>query len=171
MHKPNVMQNCFFLVCPTDYLEHTITKTFKYENYFYTSLGNSFVYNSKTVEHLKQIIKKYNITEIYFVLSMDNKIVLDALGNSEYSNIGTLDTFYDDIRKQKEHSKISFHSSNRKFTMLSFYLNKKIKELELQLTNLSSQPIKIGGKIYNRNQNAFANIYSDLVCLEKHNLN
>ncbi|PKV51375.1 hypothetical protein ATE84_3460 [Aquimarina sp. MAR_2010_214] len=165
------MQKCFFLICPTDCLEHTINKTFKYENYFYTSLGNSFIYDSKTIAYIKQIIKKHNIKEIYFVLSMDNKIVLDALGNDEFSNIGALHNFYNEIRIQKERSKISFQRGNRQFRVFSYYLNEKIKELELQLANLSNQPIKIGGKIYNRDQGVFTTIYSDLVCLDKYHLN
>ncbi len=68
------MQKRFFFICPTDCLEHTINTTFKYENYFYTSLGNSFNYNRKTI--------------------------------------------------------------------VSYYLNKKIKELELQLTDVLKEPIK-----------------------------
>ena len=102
---------------------------------------------------------------------MDNKIVEDALGNKEYSNIGTLRNFYNEITIQKKHSKIFLQGDNHQFAVLSFYLNKKIKELELQITNLSNESIKIGGKIYNRDKNKFTNIYSDLVCLEKHHLN
>ena len=165
------MHKCFYLICPTDCLEYTINKTFKYENYFYTSLGNSFNQDIKTLESISRIIKKHNIREICFVLSMDNKIVVDALGNKEFSNIETLRNFYNEITIQKEHSKISFISYNRQFAVISFYLNKKIKELELQITNLLNQPIKIVGKIYSKDKNTFTNIYSDLICLEKYNLN
>ena len=166
------MQKCFFLICPTDCLEHTINKTFKYENYFYTSLGNSFIYDTKTIEYIRQIIKKHKIEEIYFVLSMDNKIVLDVLGdNNEFSNIEALNNFYDEITVQKRHSGVSFQNGNRQFAVLSYYLNKKIKELEFQLTNLSKEPIKVSGKIYNRDQDTFTDIYSDLVCLGAYCLN
>ena len=102
---------------------------------------------------------------------MDNKIVLDALGDKKFSNIDTLHNFYNEITIQKEISKISFQRDNHQFAVLSFYLNKKIKELELQITNLLNQPIKIGGKIYDRNLDTFTTIYSDLVCLEKYQLN
>jgi len=161
------MEKCFFLICPTDCLEHTISKTFKYENYFYTSLGNSFTYDRKTINYIYKIVKKHRIKKIYFVLSIDNKIVLDAIGNNEFSNIRGLNNYYKEIRKQK--TKTLFQRDNRQFTVLSYFLNKKIKELELQLTDISIQPIKIVGKIYNKD--VFTTIYSDLVCLEKYHLN
>lgn len=100
------MHKCIYLICPPDCLEYTITKTFKCQNYFYTSLGNSFNQSSRTLESISSIIKKQNIKEICFVLSMDNKIVEYALGNKEYSNIGTLRNFYNEITIQKKHSKI-----------------------------------------------------------------
>ena len=166
------MHKCFYLICPTDCLEHAINNTFKYQNYFYSSLGNPFNYDSKALESISTILKKYHIEEICFVLSMDNRIVLDALGNKEFSNIGTLHNFYNEIAIQKERSKISFRrNNNRQFAVLSFYLNKKIKELELHITNVLNRSIKIGGKIYNKDKNTFTNIYSDLLLIEKYDLN
>lgn len=165
------MHKCFYLVCPTDCLEHTINMKFKYDNYFYGSLGNSFSCDCKTIDYIRNFIKKQNIKEIYFVLSIDNKIILDALGQQEFSNIEILNNFYYEIKKQKKISKASFHRGNSQLGILSYYLNKKIHELQLQLTNLLNDPIKIGGKIYYKNQNSFTNIYSDLVCLQKYNLN
>lgn len=165
------MQNNLFLLCPTDCLEPIINKRFGYKNYFYVSLGNSFVYNMETLKSIKELILKHHIQEIQFVLSKDNQIVLDALENKDFSNIGALNNFYREIGKEKEHSKKTFKSTNPQFTILSYYLNKKIKELKLQLTNLSNQPIKITGKIYNRDYKTFTNIYSDLICLKKYHLN
>lgn len=165
------MDKHFYFICPTDCLENTINKTFKYENYFYTSLGNSFIFDSETIKYIIQVIEKYDIRDVFFVLSMDNEIVTEALENHQFSNIETLNSFCNEITKQKERSKISFQKGDRQFIVLSYYLNKKIKELELQLTNLSNQPIKISGKIYNRSLNTFINIYSDLVCLESYHLN
>ncbi len=164
------MQKCLYLICPTDRLESIINNTFKCENYFYASLGNSFIFDSKTIEHIRQVIKKHNIRKIYFVLSKDNQIILDALGNQYFSNIKGLNNFYNEITKQKERSEIASKRSNRKFSLLSYYLNKKVKELQLQLNNLSNQPI-VSGKVYSRYQDAFTNIYSDLVCLDKYHLN
>ena len=165
------MHKCFYLICPTDCLEHTINMKFKHDNYFYGSLGNSFSCDCKTIDYIRNFIKKHNIKEIYFVLSIDNKIVLDALGAKESSNIESLHNFYNDIKNQKERSNVSFKEKDNQFTMLSFYLNNKIKELEFLLCNLSNRTIKIGAKIYHKKQDAFTKIYSDLVCLEKHHLN
>jgi hypothetical protein len=165
------MHTCFYLICPTDCLEYTINKTFKCQNYFYTSLGNSFNHDSKTLKSISTIIQKHHIKEICFVLSIDNKIILDALGNKEFSDIKALHNFYHEITIQKGHSKISFQKRNPRFVILSYYLNKKIKDLKLQLNSLSNENIKISGKIYNKNNGVFTNIYSDLVCLKKHQLN
>ncbi|MEP5341385.1 MAG: hypothetical protein ABJL44_11065 [Algibacter sp.] len=165
------MHTCFYLICPTDCLEQTINKTFKHESYFYTSLGNSFEYDHKTIEYIKKIIEKHNIKNICFVLSINNTIVLDALINNNFSNIRGLHNFYTEIKKQKEHLKVAFKSDKLQFTLLSYYLNRKIKELRLQLMHASNQPIKINGKIFNKTESVFTTIYSDLVCLEKHQLN
>ena len=165
------MQKYFFLVCPTDCLEPAINKTFQYENYFYATLGNSFIYDRKTINSIGQIIKKHSIDKMYFVLSLNNKIVLDALGKKSFSSIAVLNNLHKEINREKVRTKIAFENSNEQFEVISYYLNKKIKELTLQLTNLTTVPITIGGKIYHRDQDIFTNIYSDLVCLEKYHLN
>ena len=100
-----------------------LLKNFRCENFFYTSLGNSFKYDRKTLEHIKAIIKKHNIKEIYFVLSLDNIIVLDALASKKKSKVRLLHNFCDDIKSQKERSKIAFKENNNQFTILSLYLN------------------------------------------------
>jgi len=165
------MHKCLYLICPTDYLEHTINKKFKCENYFYSSLGNSFTYDCKTIISIKQTIEKHNIMEVCFVLSMDNKIILDALGEQEFVTIRALNSCYNEITNQKEHSQVAFKERNSQFSLLSYYLNNKIKLLQLQFTNSLNIPITIRGKIYNKDHDSFDNIYSDLVCLQKHHLN
>ncbi|OCK42660.1 hypothetical protein BA195_10840 [Tenacibaculum soleae] len=131
------MQKCFFLICPTDYLENAINKTFRSQNYFYTSLGNSFIYDDKTMKYIKQIVKKHNIQKFCFVLSIDNKIVLDALWKVNFSKIGALSSFQNEIRKEKELSKKIFKSSNSQFAILSYFLNKKIKDFKLHLNTIA----------------------------------
>ena len=165
------MRKVLFLLCPTDCLEPIINSTFKYENYFYTSLGNSFVSDSETIKNIKELVRKHNIREIYFVLSNDNKIILDALGGQFFSDIRDLQNFYVEVIRQKEHSEVLWQTNNRQFSILSYYLNNKIKELRLELGHLSNLPIKINGKIHNREDHTFKQIYPDLICLEKHNLN
>jgi hypothetical protein len=168
------MQKCFFLICPTDCLEQTINKSFTYVNYFYSSLGNSFVYDRKTIGHLGKIIEKHQIKNIYFVLSTDNKIVEDALNNNSnnnFSNTRALNNFNTEITKQKEQSKIVSREGNLRFSLLSYFLNNKIKELEIQLSSVLNESVNIDGKIYDRELDTFTTIYSDLICLEKYQLN
>ncbi len=165
------MRNCLFLLCPTDGLEPIIKNRFNHENYFYTSLGNSFIYDSKTIACIKEIINTHNIKAIYFVLSADNQIILDALGNQDFSDIRGLKNFYKEITVQKEHVEETLYTGNLQFSVLSYHLNKKIKKLELELYGLRNHSIKIRAKVYNRQEDLFLTIYSDLICLEKHHLN
>jgi len=167
------MQKSLYLLCPTDCLESIINSTFNNKNYFYTSLGNSVMFDNKqTLKDIKELIKKHEIRDISFVLSNTNKIILDALGNKDFLKIRGLNDFYNKITEQKEHSVLSWHTTdNRQFSILSYYLNKKIKELQLELNSLFFEPIRIHGKIYNKKENMFNNIYSDLICIEKYCLN
>lgn len=164
------MYNCLFLLCPTDCLESCIDNKFKQENYFYTSLGNSISLDVKTLESIKKMIIKHNIRKVYFVLSSDNRIVLDALGGQSFSDIKCLKTFYEEIKRQKDHSEILWQSSNQ-FTVSSYYMNCRINELQNYLNFTFNHPIGVYGKIYNRQKDLFLAIYSDLVCLEKCHLN
>ncbi|WP_353778374.1 hypothetical protein [Winogradskyella sp. 3972H.M.0a.05] len=165
------MHKALFLLCPTDCLESIINDTFKHENYFYTSLGNSFISDTETIENIKELIIQHNIRKIYFVLSDDNKIILDALGGQSFSDIRGLQKFYTEVTRQKERSEVLWQTDNRQFSILSYYLNNKIKELQLELDNLPIHLPRISGKIYFRQKNIFSNIYSDLICIEKHYLN
>ena len=165
------MQNCLYFVCPTDYLESVINRTFRHKSYYYSSLGNSVVFDSNTIRQVKSLIRKYNIREVSFVLSYDNRIVLDALGDQDYSEIRGLDNFYNEIKRQKKSSEESWQSCNRRFSILSYYLNKKIKELHAELDSLFADGITIKGKIYNKQERIFADIYSDLISSEYFILN
>lgn len=165
------MRKCLFLLCPTDCLEPIINNRFKYENYFYTSLGNSFIYDNETIEGIKEIVKSHNIRAVYFVLSSNNQIILDALGNQDFSDIRALSSFYKEITIQKKQSKEVRYTDNLQFSVLSYYLNKKIKQLQIELSDLQNYPIRIRGKVYDRYNDVFRAIYSDLICLEKHHQN
>lgn len=165
------MQKCLYLLCPTDCLESVINSNFENENYFYTSLGNSVVFTPYTIQHIKKLITKRKIKNIYFVLSDNNNIVLDALGKQNYSKLRGLNNFYTKITAQKKHTEILWQNDSNRLAIISYYLNRKIKELHFELINSVSHPVKIGGKIYDRFENTFKNIHSTLVCIEKHYLN
>ncbi len=88
------MEKCLFFVCPTDYLESTISKSFHFENYFYSTLGNSIRFTDIELLEIKKLIDRAQIDQIYFVLSLDNKIVQDALGGKNFSKIKGMRDYY-----------------------------------------------------------------------------
>ena len=163
------MGKSLFLLCPTDYLEPVINNIFKGKNYFYESLGNSFVTDYETMESLKELIYKHHIENIYFVLSSDNQIISDALEGQVYSDIKGLKSSYQVI--DKEHSNAALQTKNQRFTSLSYYLNKKINKFQETLSDIPHHSMRVDGKIFNRKSNSFESIYSDLICIQKHCLN
>jgi flagellar motility protein MotE (MotC chaperone) len=153
------MHKCLYILCPTDGLEAIVNKAFKHKNYFYTTLGNSFMHDNETLKHLNDLAHKHQIKEIQFMLSKDNQIIIDALGQQKYAKISGLKDFYVEIEKQSKRSKMLQQSENDQLLILSCYLNKKIKELQFQFTNQSKEFLKISGKIYHRNHDVFTDIY------------
>ena len=57
------------------------------------------------------------------------------------------------------------------YGLLSYHLNKKIKELRHRLNNYFMEEISISGKIYNRQETAFTDLYPELICMEHASLN
>lgn len=165
------MNAALFLLCPTDCLESIINTEYKGKNYFYTSLGNTFTCDSTTLESIKELINKYKIRKIYFVLSEHNKIVVDAMGGQIFSQIRGLQNFNKTINLNKKQSKLFWKTGDSVFSTLSYYLNQKIIQLQLNLSCVLTQPVIIKGKIFIKSQNTFVDIYPDLVCLRKYNLN
>lgn len=165
------MQKRLFLLCPTDALESTINKVSIGENYFYTSLGNSFDVDFSTLQHIQELVEEQEICNIYFVLSNDNKIILDALGGQFFSDIRGLKKCYKEVKKQQRNAEIIEKSAGSQFSILSYYLNRKIKELQFQLNHLCTHDVAVNAKIYNKQEDSFKDIYADLICLERHSLN
>ena len=165
------MTNCLYLVCPTDFLETTINKRFKGNNFFYSSLGNAVEFNESLIYELKSLIQKHHITSVRFVLSYNNKMVLDALNKQAYSDIAGMNSFYTELNKCKQRSKVSWNINNKQFCVLSYYLNAKVKQLQFKLANSVSQKLSIKAKVYNHKYKRFTKAYSNLICLEKHQLN
>lgn len=165
------MQKHFYFICPTDHIEPVINDTFKQENYYFTSLGNSIVFDSDVVEYLNELLQARNIRNISFVLSDNNRIVSDALEQKDYSRITGLNGFYDQIARQRDHSEEVWQTYNRQLLILSYHLNSKIKELRQELECLSIDPPEINGKIYNRHEKVFSTIYSDLICRDHISVN
>jgi len=164
------MQNNLFLVCPTDNLEPVINTKFSNENYFYTSLGNTFSQDNRILDNLSELIKTKQIGNIFFILSSKNKIILDALDLQLFKNVTGLEQLYNKIEEQKGCSK--FWNNNQFQNLLfSYYLNHKINELSYNLNDSLCQPLTIKGQIYNEQHNKFYPIYSNLICKEKFHFN
>ena len=84
------MQKHLFFVCPTDNLESVINFKFKHENYFLTSLGNSFEFNKDNVNEINIDLQPYllnllrntflkieneNIKNIRFIVSSSENLI------------------------------------------------------------------------------------------------
>lgn len=167
------MHRHLYFICPTDFLEPIINVSFQHCKYYFTSLGNSVIFDHDTITKVVELIRKNGITDISFVLATDNPIVSDALGNQKYAEIRNLNGLYNEIIQQKEHSIDSWQISDHQFSILSYFLNNKIRELqlELELKNLDTDQINISGQIYNKKSNAFYHIYSELICKHRFSLN
>jgi len=165
------MKRLLHFICPTDCLETVINGKFRQENYYYSSLGNSVSFNKKVLKETRKLICEKNIREISFVLSSDNRIVMDAYGNQDFSDIKGLNKFYNKVIEQKEQVETLWQTWNLNSLILSYYLNDKIKELREGLQDMSDNQFKISGKIYDKQQNVFKEIYPDLICIDYSNFN
>jgi hypothetical protein len=165
------MHGHLFFICPTDHLEPLINGFFKQDNFFCTSLCNSYTFKILEVGQIKESIIKNNIQEISFILSEDNWIISDAIERQAFSEISVLNNFYCSVNKQKENYELLIDTQNKQYLMIVYHLQHKIQELKDGLQSLFINNIKINGKIYLRKEEAFTDIPFDLLCLEYFNLN
>lgn len=165
------MKKCLYFICPTDGLEFIINGTFHHENYFYSSLGNSVTFNDDDLNQTKKLICNRGIREISFVLSDDNRIVLDALGSQDFSNIKGLKKFYDQVIIEKKQLEMSWQILHPQFSILSSFLNHKIEDLKNGLSDLMIGEITLNGKIYRKKEHTFDDVFSHTICQEEFILN
>lgn len=160
------MRKDLFFVCPTDSLESSINAVFKQENYYISSLGNSISFDKKMMGEIEDLIEIKGIRTVNFVLSLENQIVLDAVGNQVYIAIQGMDDFYKRVIKNKKQLEASWQMWNPKLLILSHHLNEKIQEFKYQLNNPLLDQLQINGKIYAGQVYAFIDIYSDAICFQ-----
>ncbi|MFT4761961.1 MAG: hypothetical protein ACI9XO_001046 [Paraglaciecola sp.] len=165
------MKKCLYFICPTDFLETVINGAFNQENYYLSSLGNSITFDNQILKETKKLIREKNIDELIFVLSNENRIVLDALRNQHFSMIRGLNKFYKQVVWQQEQIERSWQTRNPQLLTFSYHLNNKIRELKHGLKDLTKDQIKISGKIYNNRKHVFSKIYPDSICMDDSNLN
>jgi len=165
------MQKHLFFVCPTDNLESVINFKFKHENYFLTSLGNSFEFNKDNVKEINTLIRRFKITEIIFILAENNKVIHSALNNQEFSHISGITALNREITSQKKILKKLWEPRNLSIPIISFHLINKVKELKIKMRNLSIDQLKVRAKIYRSQENIFTEIHRDLLFREQFVLN
>jgi hypothetical protein len=123
------------------------------------------------LESTKVLICEHNIRNIYFVLSEQNKIVVDAMEGQNFPQIRGLQNLINEINLNKRQSELFWKTSDSVHPVLSYYLNRKIIQLQANLGCVITQQLTLKGKIYIKSQNKFIDIYTDLVCLKKYSLN
>ena len=165
------MHKILFLLCPTDCLESIINDMFGEDVFFYSSLGNSMTLKMNTLECIKKLIIEYQIEEVSFVLSTNNDIFKDAIGKENFIDIFGLRNIYSQIHKEKSNSELFWPSDLNFASLISYYLNTKIKELQMVFEQFKEVSVEISGRIYDRHDNSFKKIYHDLVCVKRHYLN
>jgi hypothetical protein len=165
------METTLFLLCPTDCLESKINKEFKGDNLFYSSLANNYSFCTNTVANLEELIINNDIKEIYFVLSTQNKIILDTMAGQSLSQIRGFQNFDHLVNKYKELSELFWNSTDTKRVIISYFNNHKIEQLKENFRSDINRLVRIKGKIFFKTENEFLNIYSKLVCLNHLNLN
>jgi hypothetical protein len=165
------METTLFLLCPTDCLESKINEEFKGDNLFYTSLANNSSFDSKTIREIEELVNRYSIKEVYFVLSKQNKIISKVMIGQSFSQIRGLQNFNSQINKHKEHSMLFWDSTDILGVIISYYINQKIEQLKENFRSDINKLVSIKGKIYLKSENKFLDIHSKIVCLNKLNLN
>ena len=164
------MDKRLFLVCPTDCLEGIINQKFKSINFFYTSVGNSFCIDNKTIDNIKELAFRQGIKNIDFVLSLNNTFISNTSFQKIKLKDEILNRYQQEIKDKKEQVKIIDQEGKNQHLLLSYILNDKIKQLEYQLADYIKK-IKIGAKVYNRDTNDFLDVYSELFNFQKYKMN
>ena len=156
------MPGHLYFICPTDHLEPVINDVFDQENFFITSLGNSIVFNEDMISEVNELLDLKGIRNIFFVLSDNNRIVLEAL-EKEYSEKSGLSELSFKIKRQRKCAEELWNKNNHQIVTLSYHLNDKIRELRQELNSIRMDTTPINGLIYDTCEKTFKSIYSNLI--------
>lgn len=154
------MSRHLFFLCPTDFLEPVINEVFGCGNTYLTSLGNSIAFDSQMTFEVNEMLRTRDIRNISFVLSDNNRIISDALGDKTFSHIVDLKKFYRNIERQKRHCEEVWSSDYHQFLISSYFLNHKLMQLRAQLNDEFKTRIHLSAKIYKRKDHIFRDICS-----------
>ena len=165
------MVNQLYFICPTDGIESKINGKFDHENYFVSSVGLSFSFNSEFLDELFKLIIEKNIDRVTFVLSDQNKIVTEIIDGKDYSIIQELNKSKSQVHKEFQAKKMHWSSDDLILPIIAKFLESRAQDLKSKLIGWSLPNIKVETKIYRSNTNQFSNLPSGLFEREAYNLN
>ena len=156
------MTRHLYFVCPTDNLEPVIDNEFKQENYYITSLGNSITFDNETISEINELLSSRNIRNVSFVLSHNNRVVMEAIEKGDTEIPGLID-FQCRIKEQKKQSEALWLKADHRLLTLSYHLNSQISLLRSELSCIADHPPSIKGMIYDLSERKFKGIYSYMI--------
>ena len=157
------MQKNLYFLCPSENLEAVIEKSFPQENYFLSSLGNSISFSDDFILDINSLIESKGIGKITFILSNNNRFILDAMKNQEYKYIKELKEYYKTIEERKVLTIKSYKNENFTSLITSHILKTKINELNSNLFDWIRNKISIEGKIYDPTKNMFFDVRINII--------
>ena len=157
------MQKNLYFLCPSENLEAVIEKSFPQENYFLSSLGNSISFSDDFILDINSLIESKGIGKIIFILSNNNRFILDAMKNQEFKYIKELKEYYKTIEKRKVLTIKSYKNKNFTSLITSHIIKTKINELNSNLFDWIRNKISIEGKIYDPTKNMFFDVRINII--------
>ena len=157
------MQKNLYFLCPSENLEAVIEKRYPQENYFLSSLGNSISFSDDFILDINSLIESKGIGKIIFILSNNNRFILDAMKNQEFKYIKELKEYYKTIEKRKVLTIKSYKNKNFTSLITSHILKTKINELNSNLFDWIRNKISIEGKIYDPTKNIFFDVRINII--------
>ena len=157
------MQKNLYFLCPSENLEAVIEKRYPQENYFLSSLGNSISFSDDLILDINSTIESKGIGKIIFILSNNNRFILDAMKNQEFKYIKELKEYYKTIEERKVLTIKSYKNENITSLITSHILKTKINELNSNLFDWIRNKISIEGKIYDPTKNMFFDVRINII--------
>ncbi len=157
------MQKNLYFLCPSENLEAVIEKRYPQENYFLSSLGNSISFSDDLILDINSLIESKGIGKIIFILSNNNRFILDAMKNQEFKYIKELKEYYKTIEERKVLTIKSYKNENITSLITSHILKTKINELNSNLFDWIRNKISIEGKIYDPTKNMFFDVRINII--------
>lgn len=136
------MKSTLFFICPCDYLESEIKYRFSGSHYFYTAIGNNYIFNHKSIEQINSFLNKNFISKIIFVANFRSPFYVNTINEN-------LPTSSKSIKSvQKVFSNLKKHINPITYSQFNTEIQLKI----LASTNLKTQ--------INKLLNAYCTIYA-----------